>query len=616
MSSLRRVFWVFSWLVVGFWAGASEYSPELAAFFAEAEETMLAMNPERAAYRGNDLRPREWTDDSLEARLKRLAAQLELLQRMKTQFDYGSLSDSDQLSYDLFEMSVKREIEGEKWRKYWYPVNQMSGSHTGIVTFLSNIHRVNSMEDADNYLARLEGIPNKLEEVLASMRRSEEAGVVPPRFVFPLVIEACEKVISGAPFDDEGEASPLLADFQRKLERVEKMRPEVRAGFEAAASRILIGSVKPAYESLIALLREQESRATDDAGVWKFPDGDAYYAYRLELMTTTDLTAEEIHAIGLAETTRLHDEMRKIMAQVGFEGTLLEFFNFMREDDQFYEPNTEEGRAAYLAQAVFYVDRMRERLPEMFNVFPKAPLEVRAVESYRESSAGKAFYSRPSVDGARPGYYYVNLKDLRLMPTYQLEALSAHEGIPGHHMQLAIAQELENIPDFRRSLRATAYTEGWGLYSELLPKELGYYEDPYSDFGHLALQLWRAARLVVDTGLHDLKWTREEAIDWLIVNTPNPEGDCRNAINRYIVYPGQATAYMIGRMKIQELRRKAEAALGRNFDLAEFHDVILRDGALPLDFLEAQVNQWLESKTAATETAEHTEAVDESPEAA
>jgi uncharacterized protein (DUF885 family) len=313
-------------------------------------------------------------------------------------------------------------------------------------------------------------------------------------------------------------------------------------------------------------------------------------------MTTTDLTAGEIHQIGLDEVARIHGEMQAIMTQVGFEGTLQEFFEFMRTDPQFYKPETEEGKAEYLAEAVAAIETMKGDLPKLFNTFPKADMEVKAVEAFREKSAGKAFYSRPAPDGSRPGIYYANLYSMADMPTYQLEALAFHEGIPGHHMQIAIAQELEGIPSFRKFGGYTAYSEGWGLYSELVPKELGYYSDPYSDFGRLAMEIWRAARLVVDTGLHDKRWTREQAVQYLMDNTPNPQGDCEKAIDRYIVMPGQATAYKIGMLKIVELRERARTQLGDAFDIREFHDIVLRDGAVPLAVLEETVDAWLAGK--------------------
>ncbi|OZB11939.1 MAG: hypothetical protein B7X53_18510, partial [Hyphomonas sp. 34-62-18] len=303
--------------------------------------------------------------------------------------------------------------------------------------------------------------------------------------------------------------------------------------------------------------------------------------------------AEQIHQIGLDEVARIQGEMAAIMQQVGFEGDLQDFFQFMRTDPRFYKPETPEGREEYLAEARAAIARMEADLPNLFNTFPKAGLIVQAVEPFREKSAGKAFYNRPAPDGSRPGIYYANLYRMADMPTYQLEALAFHEGIPGHHMQIAIAQELEGIPSFRKYGGYTAYSEGWGLYTELLPKELGYYADPYSDFGRLAMEIWRAARLVVDTGLHSKQWTREQAVQYLLENTPNPEGDARKAIDRYIVMPGQATAYKIGMIKIVELRERAKTELGEAFDIRDFHDVVLKNGAVPLAILEENVDAWI-----------------------
>ncbi|MGZ5503968.1 MAG: DUF885 domain-containing protein, partial [Chthoniobacterales bacterium] len=340
----------------------------------------------------------------------------------------------------------------------------------------------------------------------------------------------------------------------------------------ADAKNALTSAVKPAYEKLIAELEQLSKRANDDAGAWKFPNGAAFYEYALRRTTTTNLTADQIHELGLKEVARIHGEMEKIMQKVGFKGDLQAFFKFMREDPQFYLPETEEGRQKYLARAVEIIDAMRKRLDELFLTKPKANIEVKAVEKFRESSAGSAFYQQPAPDGSRPGFFYVNLRSLHDQPLYELESLAHHEGIPGHHMQIAIAQELTGLPKFRKfGGRFTAYTEGWGLYSELTPKEIGMYEDPYSDFGRLAAELWRAGRLVVDTGLHAKHWTREQAIDYLKQNTSNSEADCVDSINRYIVLPSQATAYKIGMLKILELREKARKELGAKFDIRQFH---------------------------------------------
>ncbi len=336
------------------------------------------------------------------------------------------------------------------------------------------------------------------------------------------------------------------------------------------------------------MLRQQAIAPTED-GIWRFPQGAQYYDALLAYYTTTDLTADEIHTIGLNEVERIHGEMRTIMAQVGFEGDLQAFFEFTRSDPQFYHTSRED----YLAEVEQVLAAMTARLPDYFITLPQYPLQVKAVEAFREQSAGKAFYQSPAPDGSRPGTYYVNLYNLNDMSRNELEALAYHEGLPGHHLQRAIQTGLGDLPPFRRFGGFTAYTEGWGLYSEELGKDMGFYTDPYSDFGRLQMELWRACRLVVDTGIHSKRWSREEAIAYLAENTPNPPGDIEKAIERYIVYPGQATAYTIGKIRIMELRERARTVLGEDFDIREFHEVVLVNGPVPLDVLEEQVDAWI-----------------------
>ena len=338
-----------------------------------------------------------------------------------------------------------------------------------------------------------------------------------------------------------------------------------------------------------------EEKAGTEDGVWRFKDGDKFYATRLARITTTDYSAEKIHNLGLSEVARIHDEMKAIMKKVGFKGDLQQFFAFMRDDPQFYYPDTAEGKAAYLAEATRIIDTMKSRLDELFIVKPKADMVVKAVEPFREQSAGKAFYEQPSMDGSRPGIYYANLYRMSGMPKYQMEALAYHEGIPGHHMQIAIAQELENVPKFRKFGGYTAYIEGWGLYTEFLPKEIGMYQDPYSDFGRLAMELWRACRLVIDTGIHSQGWSRQQALDFLSNNTSLSQANVRAEVDRYISWPGQALSYKMGEIKIRQLRAKAEQKLGNKFDLRAFHDALLANGALPLEILEAEMDRFIVS---------------------
>jgi uncharacterized protein (DUF885 family) len=455
------------------------------------------------------------------------------------------------------------------------------------------------VKDAEAYIARLRGFPKLFDQLLANLKLREEKGVVAPRFVFPLVLDACRKVIQGKPFDSGPNDSPLLEDFTKKVTALSKADGETRDRLVADATKALNESVKPAYEKLIAFLEDQAKRATEDDGVWKFKDGAEFYESALHRTTTTNMSAKEIHETGLKEMTRIQDEMNKIRENVGFKGDLQAFFKFMREDQQFRLPSNEQGRAKYLAMATGIIETMKKRLDGLFVTKPKADIVVKAVESFREKSAGKAFYQQPAPDGTRPGMFYVNLRNMQDNPTYELEALAHHEGIPGHHMQIAIAQELDGIPKFRKFSHAyTAYTEGWGLYSELTPKEIGLYADPYSNFGRLSLELWRAGRLVVDTGIHSKRWTRQQAIDYLVKNTPNTEADCTDSINRYIVMPSQATAYKVGMLKILQLREKAKKSLGDRFDIRQFHEVVLSNGSVPLDVLEELVDRWIKSKQA------------------
>jgi uncharacterized protein (DUF885 family) len=430
------------------------------------------------------------------------------------------------------------------------------------------------------------------DQVIDQLRIREKLGVFPPKWSYDQMIQASRNVISGYPFNQNADDSTIWADFKKKINAL-KLDAASTASYLTRAENALLTSVQPAYEKMIAELTKQRLFSPAGDGVWRLPDGDKWYQNRLNWFTTTELNAEEVHQIGLDNVERIHAAMRDIMQQVNFSGTLAEFFVFMRTDPQFYYPATDTGRADYMADAKAYIDAMEAKIPDYFGLTPKAPMIIKRVEAFREKSAGKAFYQSPANDGSRPGIYYANLYDMSAMPSYQMEALAYHEGIPGHHMQRAIAQELEGIPEFQKYASFTAYTEGWGLYTEELGKDMGFYQDPYSDFGRLAMELWRACRLVVDTGLHAKKWSREEAIAYLVENTPNAEYDAIKAIERYIAMPGQATAYMIGKLKIMELRAKAQAELGDDFDIRGFHDEILKDGPVPLSLLEKKITTWI-----------------------
>lgn len=535
----------------------------------------------------------KWDDISEENELKELAIAKANLVQVKA-INVAKLDPQTALSHKLMVQQLEDQIADFKWRHHNYPVNQMFGIHSMVPSLLINQHQVSSVSDAEAYISRVHGVKALLAELEKGLNKRADMGIIAPKFVYPYVISDSENLIKGAPFD-KGEDSTLLADFKRKVTALDIEQSE-KDKLIADLKFALKNTFKPAYESLVANLKALESRADTKDGAWKFPDGKAFFNNALKNTTTTNMTADEIHNVGLSEVARIHDEMRAIMKKVEFKGDLQAFFEFMRTDKQFYYPETAEGKKRYLDEAVALIENMKARSDELFIVKPKADMIVKQVEAFREKSAGKAFYQQPAPDGSRPGIYYANLYRMSDMPTYQMEALAYHEGIPGHHMQIAIAQELEGIPKFRKFGRYTAYVEGWGLYSELIPKEIGLYEDPYSDFGRLAMELWRACRLVVDTGIHAKKWTREQGIEFYVSNTPNPKPDAVKMVERHIVMPSQATAYKIGMLKIVELREAAKAKLGSKFNLPEFHDVVLKNGAVPLNVLEDLVDQWVASK--------------------
>jgi uncharacterized protein (DUF885 family) len=592
-------------------------SERVNAFFERTFEESAARYPEVLTSLGRKERADEWNDLSDTFANESLEITKKQMVELKS-FDRSKLDEATALSYDLLVQSMEQQIADNKWRLYNYPVNQMFGRHSSVVSLLINQHRIDSIKDAKNYIARLDAVPVLFDQLIANIEARTAANIIPPKFVFSHVIRDAKNIIKGAPFDD-GEPSALLADFTKKLNSLAKKELSEESNNESvnestqensqltdngkatlidAATLALSNSVKPAYQKLVAHLTELETKATTDDGIWKWKEGDDFYNVALKRTTTTDLSSDQIHDIGLTEVERIHSEMRVIKDKVNFDGDLKAFMQFMRDDDQFYYPNTEAGKARYLSEAVTLIDDMKLKLDEMFITQPKAELDVKAVEAFREQSAGKAFYQRPSEDGTRPGLYYANLYDMKAMPTYQMEALAYHEGIPGHHMQLAIQQELKDVPKFRKFGGYTAYIEGWGLYSEYLPKEFGAYQDPYSDFGRLAMELWRACRLVVDTGIHAKRWTREKGIAFYTDNTPNAVSDVVKMVERHIVMPSQATAYKIGMLKILELRAGAKTKLDDKFNIREFHDQILKYGPLPLNVLEAKIDAWVVSKLA------------------
>ena len=567
-------------------------SARLNAWFAQIDAEDLERFPQSKTGRGIiDADYGRWNDptDAFAQETRRISEAR--LAHMRSSFDFDALDPVAQMSYRLFEYEVENGAREFAFRRHGLIFNQLFGAHTGIPAFLSSQHRVETAAHAEAYIQRLEGVDEFLDPLITESEARFDMGIQGPQWMYDRVIQTVENLASGAPFDD-GSDHPVWADFQRKVGALD-IPEEARDDLLARGRQAMLDNWGPAYTRLLVSLQSQRERAGNVDGVHAFPDGEAFYASLLRSHTTTGMTAAEIHAMGLSEMERIHGEMRAIMEEVGFEGSLQDFFEFMRTDPQFYYPNTDEGREAYLAEATRIIADMRSRLPDWFNTLPRAEIEVRRVEPFREQFAGKAFYESGAPDGSRSGVYYANLYDMADMATYQMATLAYHEGIPGHHMQRSIQQELESLPVFRQFIGYTAYNEGWGLYAEFLPLEMGLYDDPYANFGRLSMEVLRAVRLVVDTGLHDLGWTREEAIAFAAENTPYPIGNITNEVERYIVFPGQATGYQVGRNVILGLRHRAEAELGEDFDIRGFHDVILRDGSLPMTLLEERVEEWI-----------------------
>ncbi|MDG1752257.1 MAG: DUF885 domain-containing protein [Thalassotalea sp.] len=573
---------------------ALDASAQANKLFDELYKAAIMRSPMYQTYLGIKDDYDKWNDISEANTLKELAISKTELETIKA-IDVSQLDAQTKISHTLYQQRLENSIADHKWRFHSYPVNQMFGLHSQIPAFLINQHSISSEKEAQDYISRVKGTEKLLAQLVDNLKLREERGIIAPKFVFEHVIRDSNNIITGAPFD-KGEASTVLADFTRKVTKLEIDEAKKSALIKEVESA-LQAHLKPGYDGLITYLNHLESKADDRDGAWKFPEGEAYFNNALKRTTTTNLTANEIHAIGLSEVSRIHDEMRVIKDKVGFKGDLNAFMEFMRSDKQFYYSADEAGKARYLSEAVALIDDMKGRLDSLFLTKPKAELKVKAVEAFREKSAGKAFYQSPAPDGSRPGIYYANLYDMEAMPTYQMAALAYHEGIPGHHMQMAIKQELEGMPMFRKYGGYTAHTEGWGLYSEMIPKEIGLYQDPYSDFGRLAMELWRACRLVVDTGIHTKKWTREQGIAYYVNNTPNAKSDAVKMVERHVVMPSQATAYKIGMLKIVELREKAKKALGAKFDIREYHDIILKNGPVPLNVLEDFVNEYIASKS-------------------
>jgi uncharacterized protein (DUF885 family) len=564
-------------------------------FFESVFQDSVLDSPEFQASLGYKSNYDKWDDITWQASRQRAYRAKDDLDYLEKNIDFDKLDENTKISYRLMVKRLQRTIDNDNFIFHNYLITHRGGKHSRIPSFLINYHRIDEEQDVKDYISRLKNVEPLMDDLILQLKLRQDVKKIAPAFVFPQAIKTSQNIISGYPFEETKKQNVIYEDFMKKLNALE-MSDALKLRYQSEMEAVLVTIVNYSYRKLITFLEEQQKLADNNHGVWKYEDGAEYYQHTLDGYTTLGLTAEEIHEIGLSEVERIHGEIYDIMEKVNFDGTLKEFFDFMREDDQFYYPEGPKGRQMYLDQVQVVVDTLSNRIEELFYGLPSIPLQVKAVEAYREASAGIAFYQRGQADGSRPGTYYANLYRMRDMPIYKLENLAYHEAIPGHHMQISIQLEVEDMPSFRKYGGYSVYAEGWALYSETLPKEIGLYKDPYSDFGRLSGELWRACRLVVDTGVHHYRWTREEGIDYYMNNTANPEGDCIGMVERHIVWPGQAVSYKIGMIKVQELRAYAEQELGDKFSIQEFHDVVLRNGSVTMDILEDIVYSWVDSK--------------------
>jgi len=537
-------------------------------------------------------------DDVSEAAMDKLLQwRRDSVSRMHDEFTREALDQQGQLSWDLWEYALQVAELNAPFKRHTYIFGR-NGPQTSLVNNLINYQEVDSVDDMRAYISRLQQSQRYLLQYLERAQLAAGEGIRAPYFDYDRAMSEIERVMRGQPFSESGE-SAIWADITTKIAALQdagSIDATLANALTEQSRTALLTSLQPALDDIHSWLQtDRENVPVQARGAWSLPNGDAYYAARLQTMTTLPMTALEIHQLGMDEVARIQSEMEAIKRQVGFEGSLQDFFTFMREDDQFFYPNTDQGREDYLKLADDFLQTTYAKLPDYFGILPKAGLQVSRVEAFREQAGGAAHYARGTADGSRPGTFYVHLSDMNAAAVNRLENLAYHEGVPGHHLQISIQQELQDIPQFRNNRGYTAFSEGWGLYAESLGKEMGGYQDPYSDFGRLSGEIWRAVRLVVDTGIHALHWTEEQAVDFAMQNSPRPELSVRAEIQRYFNNPGQATAYKIGMLKIMELRARAEAELGDDFDIKAFHDQVLGSGQLPMQVLEEQIDQWIES---------------------
>jgi len=530
-------------------------------------------------------------DDSSQKKSDELFALIKKIKNGVERYSDEELNNSENLSKEIALYLLNFGVDSEQFRYHNYPVNQLFGIQNDYPSFMDAQHQVNTIEDAENYVSRLSKVKIKFDQSLEGLKIREEKGIIPPLFVIDRVLDEMTRFVE-QPIED----NILYSSLKAKIDKSEDISSKQQSQILADVTTQMQNSVHPAYKVLIKYFTNLRTKANSDDGFWRLPQGDEAYAASLKFFTTTDYSPKQIHKMGLAEVARIQEEILVILSSQGYatEQGFTQAIEILKAKDEFYYPDTDAGREQILADYQTILDEINAGLDQAFRIQPKAGMKVRRIPEFKEKTAPGAYYQQPSIDGSRPGMFFANLYDIKATPKYSMRTLAYHEGIPGHHFQIAIGMELEGMPLFRRMSPFTAYTEGWALYAEHLAWELGFENDPFDNIGRLQAELFRAVRLVVDTGLHHKRWTREASIQYMLANTGMALTDVTSEIERYIVMPGQATSYKVGMMKILSLREKAKAALGKQFTLRDFHDVILKNGAVPLSILERLVDQYIE----------------------
>jgi uncharacterized protein (DUF885 family) len=565
-------------------AQSKDAAATLHKLFADEWERGMVESPENASNNGDNRFNDRWTDYSLAAIGRREAEDRAALAKLHA-IDRKALSAADQLNYDTFEWQLERAVERQKFHEYLQPVSHQGGVQTA--DGLAEVLPFASTKDYRDWLKRMEAIPTLVDQSIALMREGVKAGNVPPK----VLMQRVPAQIAAQVVDD-----PTKSPFYRPFLHFSDAIPQSdRAALQADAQRVIREQLVPAYTKLATYFNDEylpKSRASIAAS--DLPNGKAYYDFLARYYTTTDLTAAQIHAIGLKEVARIRAEMEKVKDETGFKGTMPEFFTYLRSDPRFFEKTPDALLEHYRALA----KRIDPELVKVFRIIPRQPYGVRPIPDNVAPDTTTAYYQPGASDGSRPGYYYVNLYKPEVRPTWEMMPLTLHESVPGHHFQFARGLELPDAPMFRKTAYFVAYGEGWGLYAEQLGYPMGLYDDPYDHFGQLTYEMWRAVRLVVDTGMHSMGWSREKAIAYFKDNAAKTDQDIVNEVDRYIGTPGQALAYKIGQMKISELRDKAKRELGPKFDLREYDDAVLETGSVPLDALERHIDAWIAAKKA------------------